>query len=219
MNTKKIVIYDRNTHGVFCETESIFLARSLIAGMENGEMAVVSGSWAGYTVLLHDKEFSLDYNFNDPAVHVQLIGKDTTVRPMPAHMVTDEWKEKRAKVIVKIHWLEYLEFLTKCLTMKTTEYYGMGDFEGFLNTQLSKCDPANNYYTPAVVEWAGIQDVPVSAAFQELTIRSENHGMAHVRNHAIYMKYLRKMNQANTEAEYKDLCDQAWTDLIRNALV
>jgi hypothetical protein len=105
------------------------------------------------------------------------------------------------------------------MTSKATEYYGTFNFEGFLSSQLDKCRPDIGYYTHAIKEWAAIQDIPDATAFQELTIRSEHYGLTYLRNHGIYLKYLRKINQCNTEEEYLQCCNLAWDELMRNALI
>lgn len=216
---KKFIVYDRDTHGVTCQTDSMFLARSLITGMSNGDSAAIIGKWGVWNFLVQKPEHNQTFDFNDINLHYQLISKDGMIVPLRENLITPEWILKRKKLIAKLKWIANLEKLVHSMTIKTAEYFGTCNFEGFLSTQLTKCNPSINYYTSAVKEWAAIQDISESAAFQELTIRSEHYGLTHMRNHAIYLKYLRKINTSNSEEECLQWCNLAWDELLRNALV
>ena len=213
------IVYDRDTHGIICQTESMFLARSLITGMSNGDSTLLFGKWGMWNTLVHDPAINRKFDFNNIDVHYQLLGLEGVVVPLTENLITPEWVKKRRILMLKLEWIKNLENLVRSMTIKTSEYFGSSNFEGFLSTQLNKCDPSTNTYTSAIKDWAAIQDIPESAAFQELTIRSEHYGLTHMRNHAIYLKYVRKINQSNSAEECFQWCKLAWDELLRNASV
>jgi hypothetical protein len=73
----------------------------------------------------------------------------------------------------------------------------------FLTEQLSLCDPQNNHYTKAIIEWGEIQDISPSAAYQELKIRQEGHGISYLRRHALYQKHVKNISSAKTLDELR----------------
>lgn len=214
-----IIIFDRDTNGIICQADSMFLAKSVTAELPNGNSTLIFGKWGPWNALIQDPKYNRTFDFNDTKLHYQFVSKEGIVVALREDLITPDWIEKRKKIILRLSWLKNLENLVLAMTINTSEYFGFSNFEGFLSTQLKNCDPATNYYTSAIKEWAAIQEIPVSAAFQELTIRSEHHGLTYMRNHAIYLKYLRKINSSNSAEECLQCCNLAWDELQRNARV
>lgn len=218
-NNEQVIVYDRDTHAIVCQADTAFLARSLITGMSNGDSALLIGRWGVWNAITHYPANNMTFDFNDINSHYQLIGKDASAVPLRENLITPQWIEKRKSLLLRLYWIKNLESLVRSMTIKTTEYFGSFNFEGFLMSQLTQSDPVTGYYTSAVKEWAAIQEISDATAFQELTIRSEHYGLTYMRNHAIYLKYLRKINTSNTAEEYLQCCNLAWDELLRNALV
>jgi hypothetical protein len=213
------IIIDRDTHGIICSTDDMFLARSVTSGIPSGDSTKVIGKWGIWNSLINDAKYNRTFDFNDIRLHYQLVSREGVVVTLNEDLVTPEWIEKRKKIILRLKWIKNFQDLVHSATIKASEYFGLYNFEGFLVSQLNQSNPATGYFTPAIREWAEIQDVSEFDAWQELTIRSNHYGLVYMRNHAIYLKYLRKINQLETADEYLKCCDLAWDELTRGAYI
>jgi hypothetical protein len=78
------------------------------------------------------------------------------------------------------------------------DFFDLSSLMPYLTAQLSQCDPSKNHYAAPIIEWAEIQEISPDAAYQELKLRQEGHGLIYLRRHALYLKYARKISMAKT---------------------
>lgn len=206
-----IVVYDQTTNGIVCTANSDAHAAAIVLGMINGKSLA-------FGKFFNPKVPEYSFNFNDSRVHYQLT-ENYSIVALPTKFATKKWETYRELIIKKSYFLALWEFRIRQNLNRVNDFYGSPSMMSFLGEQLALCDPDNNYYTSAVTEWADIQDVDVSAAYQELTIRRQGYGLVYLRSHALYSKYTRKISTAKTIEEIREQFELACTDLLKKAQI
>lgn len=70
-----------------------------------------------------------------------------------------------------------------------------------IKEQLKLCDIGNNYYPDMILEWAQITGMTPFAAVQHLKVKVETAEFTVVRLHAIWTKYVDRVNQLTTHQQ------------------
>lgn len=203
MNKPTLLFIHVDFNGIILQPTSEHHGRALMSGAINDE-------------LVYSKVPPGNHNFNDINQHWQFV-RNQYLKPLPAEYITPEWIDLRTQSLLRLQYLQELEFLAKTATMNSTEYYAAPMFHGLLSTELVKCNPAQGLYTSAIQEWAGIQEVPVDTAFKELSIINDQCAGVFFRNHALYLKFVRILGQTSGEENMKQVCDDATAEFIRNS--
>ena len=105
------------------------------------------------------------------------------------------------------------------LLNRNVDYPHTAEFEGFLWRELDRCDPASNFYTQAIVEWATLSGIDVATAYQELKLKAESRGLQYIRNHAIHQKFVFLLNQETTREGLQSVLAQGLSSLINKAQI
>lgn len=191
-----IVLVDYDTHGVYCGPETHSHANALKSGLINAGIFEI-----GSTLPWMEPLFKNISNLGSKDKHYSFNFTTGELYDMPAELITPEWIENKQRVAIRYHTMLAWEFRTRRRTIRINDYHSVGIMEGFLWDQYRQCRPDENYYTPAIHEWADLSETTPENAFQELKMRSENIGLVYLRINAIYHKYIHKLNQCNTKEE------------------
>ena len=204
MNVMLLVHVDHN--GIIAEINKEHHTRGVMACSMNDETQLVT---------LPDNH---SFRFNDTTVHYQMV-KNFSFKQLPTRYITPEWIELRTNTINRLKYLGELENISRKVTMTASEYYAAPIFHGLLGTELMKSNPTTNTYASSIQEWAAIQDISVDTAFKELTIMHEQATGTFLRNHALYLKYVRILGQTTGEENMKQVCEDAYMEFLRNAWI
>ena len=193
-----IVVYDQKTNGIVCSADSDAHAAAISLGLTNAKFLAL------------DRAVNPDcdkFDYNDPNVHYFLGLHNFHIEPLDikffTKFFTPEWVDLRILSIDKAKVLRKWEFSIRQHLSRLNDFYGWSSVLPFLTEQLSLCDPQNNHYTKAIIEWGEIQDISPSAAYQELKIRQEGHGISYLRRHALYQKHVKNISLAKTLDELR----------------
>jgi len=203
-----ILVFDHTTNGVVCSASSDAHAAAIVVGMINGKALA-------FDKFLNPSRPTFNFNFNDLSVSYQISKKG--ILDLPTEFATKEWENYRKLILLKSYFLEFWEFKIRQNLNRVNDFYGLSNMMPFLIEQLALCDPHNNYYTNAISEWGDIQEIPASAAYQELKIRQEGYSLVYLRSHALYLKYVRKISTSQDADEVKKQFEFACDDLLRKA--
>jgi hypothetical protein len=207
-----VVLVDFETHGVYCGPESHSHANALRAGLINAGTFELGSTlpWKKSKYTHITKLGSLDkhycFNFDTGELY-----------DMPEELITPDWIESKRLVNLRYNFMLNWDFRTRRRTIRINDYHSVGIMEGFLWDQYRQCCPEENYYTPAIYEWADLSETSVENAFQELKMRSESIGLVHLRINAIYHKYIHKLNQCNTHEELDKVFTKGCEELERRS--
>lgn len=196
-------------YGIVCTASSDSHAHAIVSGMPNGRFMAMAKH-------LHPHVPGFAFDFNSVDNHYQFT-KTFDIVALPQKFINNEWIAFRSLTIKKGYFLSLWELRIRQNMNKNTDYFGMNSILPFLLDQLNKCDPDNNQYTRAIVEWADIQECSPESAYQELKLRYEGHGLVNLRSHAHYTKYARRIAAGKTAEEVKEEFDNGVKDLLYNA--
>jgi len=195
-----------DSNGIIAQVDEEHRARGLMACSLNDETVYV------------DVPDNSRYDFNDVNQNYQII-KNNSIKGLPVRYITPEWIDLRTNTILRLKYLKELDGHAKSVTFTASEYYAAPMFHGLLGTELMKSNPATNTYASSIQEWAAIQDIPVDTAFKELTIMHEQATGTFLRNHALYLKYVRILGQTSGEENMKQVCENAHMEFLKNAWI
>jgi hypothetical protein len=78
-------------------------------------------------------------------------------------------------------------------------------FFQYIGKELDLVDVESNHYPGSIIEWAEINSVSNKAAYYELKMLYESMGITMVRVHAIWSKYVDRINKITTQEEFEQL--------------
>lgn len=203
------VVVDLLTGGILCRAHSISNAHAVSLGFVNAIPAVlpVSIPWN----VTHVNETT---DFDDLTQNYQY-QKNVFIVPLPEHLITHEWIERRKLARARADALWSWEVCcNKYLSERSLDYYFPGMMDAYLAEQLQACDPKTGHYAPAIIEWATISQVEPDIAYQELKLRYEGLGLRLVRNHALYFRYVRIINSIDIPHMLQDVVIKATQHLF-----
>jgi len=208
---EKIIVVDNNTNGILCECTSHSIAHSVSCGFINSSVKILPSNlpW-------RYEEFNKDLSKRDE--HYQYI--NAVLLPMNPILITDKWIKLKDLAIRRCDF--QLAWETRCkmyLLNRNVDYPHTAEFEGFLWRELDRCDPASNFYTQPIVEWASLSEVDPATAYQELKLKAESRGLQYIRNHAIHQKFVFLLNQETTQAGLRTVLADGIGYLINRAQI
>jgi hypothetical protein len=208
---EKISVVDNNTNGILCECTSHSLAHSISSGFINSSVKILPSNlpW-------RFQEFNMDLDNQD--IHYQF--SNGAVLEMNTILITEKWI--KLKNLSRLRRDFQLAWETRCkmyLLNRNVEYPYSSEFEGFLWRELDRCDPASNFYTQPIVEWAALSDLDISTAYQELKLKAESRGLQYIRNHAIHQKFVFLLNQETTLEGFRSVLADGIGNLINKAQI
>lgn len=207
------LLVDQETFGVISHCISLPVAHALSDGIPNS--SVMCATFApGFNKLSGTGlEFRLDENYillRSSTIALIAsecnVGRATADLPpgnmfdlLPMQTVTDEWIEKKKLAKIRYLGLWLLERKIERYLARAKFFVGDGILVPFLANELAKCDFDNNVYSDVIVEWAEIADVTSAEAFHILSNKISSTNIIVSRLHAIWFKYVNKINCLNDE--------------------
>lgn len=114
---------------------------------------------------------------------------------IPASQTADQnWREKRKLATDRNTALELLERRCDKYLTRTTYFTGDPIFLSYIGQRLADCKPELGYYDKIICDWAEINEISPAAAYNELKMTWDSAGIATTKIHALWSKYVRKIN-------------------------
>jgi hypothetical protein len=225
--SKKIVfnlLIDQETFGVIAHCTSLSVANALSCGIPNSSVMSIKFP-PGFDKL---KGIGLDFIQDENYILIQStaiahiasecnvaraspnipLGKMYDLIPM--ENVTAAWLEKKKLATERNIGLWLLEQKIERYLARAKFFLGDEILVPFLASEITKCDFDNNVYSDVIIEWAEIADVAPAEAFHILSNKISSTNIIVSRLHAIWFKYVNKINSLNDE--------QSILYLVRNNL-
>lgn len=168
-----------------------------------------------YVILESDVPAS---DFNDLSKNYFYFYKENQI-VLTTRDIPEDWVVFRRQVMERLHALYKLDCYAKYRTAIIENFYNTPLFTSIVATELLKCDSKNGVYSPAVIEWAEIQDIPVETAYREMKIQYQDISMVYIRNNAIYLKFARLINQTTDADELNKIVLEAHAHFTLNASI
>lgn len=195
------VIIEMSHGSVLCTTRSVSSANATVKGLFNTTARMIPTILSRFA---HVRELDFDNRFI-------IMDIRTGVKDLAEHLITPEYLELKKLAKLRNDFLWALETRLQEGIWRLHDYYEP-TLESFLLSELSDCDPETSYYTDALYEYASISDIDVATVYQELRMKTRTSGLIRLRNRAVYDKYVRIMNTANTKEELNIALGNALND-------
>ncbi len=203
-NDVMTLLVETNHSSVLCRCKSFTSGNSVSVGLLNTSVRFVPISLRRYAQMR-----TIDWNSQN--YHIDPNG---SLEVLPDYLITSEYRRLKELAILREESIWALELYLQEGIGRVNTYYD-DTLAAFLISELNKCDPANNYYTDAIYEYATICEIEPSFAYQELNLKSQTAGLVTLRNKAIYDKYVIKFGSVYTRQECDLLIKQALDDAFR----
>lgn len=193
----KIFLVDNESFLILCEVSSVPIANALSLGLLNTTVMVVN----------IDQDYSDDLVFRLlQTVTVQKIGegnaafisKDLDKKKRHAIELFDSPSERflERKKLSKVRrtGIQNLERGCQRYLARLHDFFADTDFYSALIKELDICDPANNFYTEALIDYSKILRQDVSTTYKELKMMYDSYSASVFKMHALWRKYVDKIN-------------------------
>ena len=128
------------------------------------------------------------------------------------------FKEEKEKAKIRAHYIRQIKNKLHNHLIKTREY-DPGEIHQVIIYELQKCNPSEDFYSPAIIEYASLYQVPNEVAYQELLMKIESVNMVKIRNKALFDKYSLKISKLKNAEEGEQCFKEFVNDLWRKAAV
>lgn len=118
-----------------------------------------------------------------------------------------DWQARRRLAQQRNDAIELLERRCDRYLSRTSYFTGDPVFLPYLAQQLALCRPELADYTAVIRDWAEIQEIEPARAYDELKMIWDSAGIAAVKVHALWRKYVRLINQLDNRRDM-DACVQ-----------
>lgn len=193
----KIFVIDNETFLILCETNSVPIANAISMGLLNTSVMVVN--------IDQDYDDNLNYKLLQ-TVTVQKTGEANAafisqdLDKKKRHAIelvdnpSDRFLERKKLAKLRRTGMQHLECGCQRYLARLHDFFADSDFYMILSKELDQCDPENDFYTDAFREYADIANQDVSVVYKELKMMHSSYSINVFKMHAIWRKYVDKIN-------------------------
>jgi hypothetical protein len=132
---------------------------------------------------------------------------------------SEEWLAKRTLAKNRQMGLWLLEQKIERYLSRAKMFTGDDVLIPFLGNELQKCDFDKHIYSDVIVEWASIADIAVNEAYHILSNKVMSINIIISRLHAMWFKYVNKINASSTSKEIMHLVNLDLETELRSGTV
>jgi hypothetical protein len=227
-----VFLIDQESFGIIAFNTSITVMHALSDGIQNSSVMSVSlmpsddrFRGAGFDYPINSNHILLRSNpqalipSECNVAKVANINQMFAVTDMDANLVTPEWiaKKQLAKSRLLAIWLleqKIERYITRAKFFTGDEY-----LVPFMQEEFKKCDFDNGVYSDAIIEWASIAGMTPGEAYHVLSNRVASSNLIVSRLHALWFKYVNKINLLNNSEELLDLVRSNLESELRSGIV
>lgn len=204
-------VFDTSTRIILVFPQSFTTAVYVSQGMLNTEPILIPTSLSRVGNEL--KQFDLNVDV------LKLTPKQGHwVSLVPDHLVNDQLLKQREIARLRSDYIYVLEQQFKIQNARSMLHFDE-HVATYLLDEINKSEPMTNTYSQGIVEYASIQSIEVSAAYQEIRFMLDSSGLIKIRNYAWFTEYVRKFNCLTTKEELQAEVKNAWQSLVLNAFI
>jgi hypothetical protein len=207
------LVVDHETKGVLTKCASASIANSVSKGILNSSAMAVNFPYFrnNHSVNNYHLDTSLNYklvraiklefsNLQPPTSDAQMyeiVEKTNSGRNfdlVELESVNEAWLEKRKLANYRSEKIKLLESVCERYMTRLKKFTADDLFFQYLTTQFPLVNIEKNKFPPSIIEWAEIQNISPISAYQELKMDYESTNISIMRIHAIWNKYVDKIN-------------------------
>lgn len=211
------LVVDQETKGILTKCSSMATAIAVSKGILNSSPMLVRYPYLNHNVNQYNTDIKINYKLVKPSRSLLNMPSEVnvyeTVEKSSSNRLFElvsidadpEWLEKRKLANFRSEKIEYLETTCERYMSRIKNFTGDELFFQYIGKELELVNVENNQYPNSIIEWAEINAVSNKAAYYELKMLYESMGITMVRVHAIWSKYVEKINNMFTQEEFDDL--------------
>jgi hypothetical protein len=209
------LVVDQETKGILTKCSSMAAATAVSKGILNSSPMLVRYPYLNHKVNQYNTDIQINYKLI--GAHPISLASEVNVYEIsdpngsnkPFDLVNisvdGAWLEKRKLANFRSNKIEYLETLCERYVSRIKNFTGDELFFQYIGKELDLVNIENNQYPGSIIEWAEINSVSNNAAYYELKMLYDSMGITMVRVHAIWTKYVEKINNLYTKEEFDKL--------------
>ena len=211
------LVVDQETKGILTKCSSMAAAIAVSKGILNSSPMLVRYPYLNHKVNQYHTDIQINYKLVRPSNNLsnmpsevnvyETVEKNNSAKLFELVSIDadERWLEKRKLANFRSEKIEYLETTCERYMSRVKNFTGDELFFQYIGKELDLVDVENNQYPGSIIEWAEINAVSNKAAYYELKMLYESMGITMVRVHAIWSKYVDRINKINTQEEYEQL--------------
>jgi hypothetical protein len=202
-NTYKIFVVDQITFGILTEASSISVANAICKGILNTSQMTVPSDY--------DLDATKHYMLIQPKI-VQKHGEANTAKIVDCveghkrfgienFEPDDNFLKKKHLAENRKYGLDLLEKNISRFLSRNQNYVDSSGLMVALSSELPKCVPEEDRYTPAIMEWAIASTIDNASAYNFLKMQYDCYTTSVLRFYALWTKYVDKINQLDSKKD------------------
>jgi len=209
------LVVDQETKGILARCSSANVANAVSQGITNSSPMTIYFQFANHNINKYQDDTTLNYKLQ--RAYVDEIGMDSetnVAEPVKVDRITESfivsefvppegWISKREIANFRSKRFRDLENICDRYISRVKTFCGDELLYQYLGKELDKV--SDNYYPASIIEWADLAELTVDEAYQELRMNYESVGITLMRIHALWRKYVFKVNALNAEEEFLNL--------------
>jgi hypothetical protein len=211
------LVVDQETKGILTKCSSMASAIAVSKGILNSSPMLVRYPYLNHNVNQYNTDIKINYKLVRPSNNLSNMPSEVnvydTVEKSSSNRLFElvsidadtAWLEKRKLANFRSEKIEYLETTCERYMSRIKNFTGDELFFQYIGKELELVNVENNQYPNSIIEWAEINAVSNKAAYYELKMLYESMGITMVRVHAIWSKYVEKINNMCTQEEFDEL--------------
>jgi hypothetical protein len=211
------LVVDQETKGILTKCSSMAAAIAVSKGILNSSPMLVRYPYLNHKVNQYHTDIQINYKLVRPSNSLSNMPSEVNVYETVEKTIssklfelvsidaTDAWLEKRKLANFRSEKIEYLENTCERYMSRIKNFTGDELFFQYIGKELDLVDVGNNQYPGSIIEWAEINGLSNKAAYYELKMLYESMGITMVRVHAIWSKYVNRINKITTQEEFEQL--------------
>jgi hypothetical protein len=211
------LVVDQETKGILTKCSSMAAAVAVSKGILNSSPMLVRYPYLNHNVNQYNTDIQINYKLVRPSTELYNMSSEVNVYEtvkrnnfnklfeLVSIDSNNAWLEKRKLANFRSEKIEYLENTCERYMSRIKNFTGDELFFQYIGKELNLVDIETNRYPSSIIEWAEINSVSNKAAYYELKMLYESMGITIVRVHAIWSKYVDKINKISTQEEFEQL--------------
>lgn len=211
------LVVDQETKGILTKCSSMAAAIAVSKGILNSSPMLVRYPYLNHKVNQYHTDIQINYKLVRPSNNLSNMPSEVNVYETVDNSISnklfelvsidvdDNWLEKRKLANFRSKKIEYLETTCERYMSRVKNFAGDELFFQYIGKELDLVNVESNRYPGSIIEWAEINSVSNKAAYYELKMLYESMGITMVRVHAIWTKYIDRINKISTQAEFEQL--------------
>jgi hypothetical protein len=210
LNNGLNVVADHATNGILAYPRSPACANYTSLGMLDTYAATIPVDLPHVKLILSNYTIGKDYLMVSRK-------KGTYVEPMPDHMVTEEFLERKKLAELRAKYIYFQEAYYRYFLIKSV--FAPENLGGVIDNALKNSDPTISKYSDPIKDYSEILNIKDEEAYDELKLLLDSTQAIRMRYFAYYRRNVDALNKLTTQKELEQYSANSWYKIINDAIL